>query len=586
MQLLGTRKLRPWAPAVLALVAAACASKNGSTFRDGGTSGSSDSAANFNAFGDSGVGSTGGEGGTAPTEPNTKIAGMTYSDIPASPVIDMPDGGGTAAPANAASLFGPASQGASSGGPCLVEPEIGALYPDNWLRPRFRWVVASGENLFELRLHVANQKNDLVVYTASNQWTMPEALWNSLRSDSYDEAMTVTVRGGTVNGGATTLTGESLGSSGAIGIAPVNAPGTIVYWTPTSGAATNTTALKGFAVGDEGVTPVLVPAQVAEYTTSCIGCHNSTPDGDYASFSSSNANWNNGFANITPGQTGAVPPWLGAAARTFIEQGTLGIHTFSKAHWTTGDRVEITADNPNDNANSELAWVDLEAAAAPATGILARTGDPRHAGAPSWSHDGNTVAYVSTDANQDGRLSDGTAQVYTVPYNNRAGGTATPLAGANDPNARNYYPAFSPDDKLVAFDKASSGSMYNNSLAEVWVVPGGGGTATRLTANDPPACVGHASPGVTNSWPKWAPAVASTADGRTFYWVVFSSTRDPFTPDAFADPQLYLASVIVDSAGNTTTSGALYFWNQPETEHNHTPAWDYFMIPPPTYIAH
>jgi hypothetical protein len=24
-----------------------------------------------------------------------------------------------------------------------------------------------------------------------------------------------------------------------------------------------------------------------------------------------------------------------------------------------------------------------------------------------------------------------------------------------------------------------------------------------------------------------------------------------------------------------------HIWNQPSTENNHTPAWDYFMIPPP-----
>jgi hypothetical protein len=377
------------------------------------------------------------------------------------------------------------------------------------------------------------------------------------------------------------LAGEAAGSSGTIGIAPVNAPGTIVYWTPTPN-----TALKGFAVGDESVTPVLLPSQVAEYKTSCIGCHNSTPDGDFASFVSQTNNYDNGFANITPGQTGAVPPWFGSAARTVIETGTLGIHTFSRAHWSSGDRIEISAYNPMDTAASEIAWIDVEATTSPAMGILARNGDSRHAGAPSWSHDGTTVAYVSTEANEDGRLSDGDADIYLVPYNNRAGGAAKPLVGASDPNARDYYPAFSPDDKLVAFDKAASGNMYNNSSAEVFVVPAVGGTATRLAANDPPACTYKKSPGVTNSWPKWAPAVVSLADGRTFYWIVFSSTRDPFTPDAFKDPQLYLAAVVVDGQGNTTTYGALYFWNQPEKEHNHTPAWDYFMIPPASYIPH
>jgi hypothetical protein len=88
----------------------------------------------------------------------TKVAGKMYTDFPAAPVLDtmaMP-------PANAATLFGPAGQGAATGGPCVFEPEPGALYPRNWLRPRFRWTPVGGQNLFEVRVHVANQARDLV----------------------------------------------------------------------------------------------------------------------------------------------------------------------------------------------------------------------------------------------------------------------------------------------------------------------------------------------------------------------------------------------------------------------------------------
>jgi hypothetical protein len=495
----------------------------------------------------------------------------THTDFPSTPVLDAPDGG-VSAPSSAAQLFGPPSQGAQTGGPCLIEPEIGSLYPKNWLRPRFRWVAPGGENLFEIRLHAANQTNDLVVYTAATEWTMPVAMWDLLRADSDDVPMTVSVRGGVLAGA--TLSGESLGSTGSIGIAPVEAPGTIVYWTPTPD-----TALKGFAIGDESVTPVLVPGQVTEYTTGCIGCHNSTPDGQFASFTSSTNNWQNGLANIQAGMTGAVPPWFGAAGQAAVETTNMGIHTFSAAHWTTGDRIEISVHDPVDNGMAELVWVDTEAQTAPAMGILARTGDPNFAGAPSWSHDGTTIAYVSTNANEDGRLSDGEADVYLIPYADKAGGNAKPLQGAATAGPREYYPTWSPDDAIIAFDKASSGSMYNNSLAEVYVVPSSGSAAgpTRLAANDPPACSNQSSPGVTNSWPKWAPSVGAASGGRTFYWLVFSSTRDPYSGNT---PQLYVTG-IVTQGGQTTTYAALYLWNQPEDEHNHTPAWDYFKIPQP-----
>jgi hypothetical protein len=567
----------------LAGLATSCGAGGKSSF-DGGTTTAlvAPMSSGFNGFGDSGlVVADSSAVSSGSSGPDTKVLGMMYSDFPAGAVIDSAGvDAGTAAPSNAAALFGQSPQALPTGGPCLVEPEINAIYPDNWLRPRFRWVAASGENLFELRVHVSNQQNDLVVYTGSNGWTMPQALWDALRGHSYDEAITLTIRGGTVSGNA--LLGEAVGSSGAIGIAPVDAPGSIVYWTTSKG-----TALEGFSVGDETVAPVLVPGQVQEFSTQCIGCHNSTPDGDYASFSSA-WSWDNGFASVTPPNTGVVPSWLGAAAQTTLQTGVLGIHTFSAAHWSPGDRIEVSGFDPQDDMDSELIWIDLEAASTPASGILQRTGDTRHAGAPSWSHDGTRIAYVSTDANVDGRLDDGPADIYVVPYNNRAGGQATALQGADDATARDYYPAWSSDDRLIVFDKTASGSMYSSPGAEVYVVSSQGGTATRLAANDPPACTGQASPGVTNSWPKWAPAVASTSDGRTFYWVVFSSVRDPYTtdgsgnPQPFQVPQLYLSAVVVDSAGNLATYGALYFWNQPESEENHTPAWDYFTIPSST----
>src|SRR5450755_41887 len=100
--------------------------------------------------------------------PPADTAPPVYSDFPPNPIIDDPDGG-TGAPSNSDMLFGPDDAGASSGGPCLVEPEVGSLYPNNWLRPRFHWIAPGGENLFELRVHAANQKNDLVVYTAQNK---------------------------------------------------------------------------------------------------------------------------------------------------------------------------------------------------------------------------------------------------------------------------------------------------------------------------------------------------------------------------------------------------------------------------------
>lgn len=485
-----------------------------------------------------------------------------YDDFPPTPVLDSPDGG-TAAPSNSQTLFGDPDAGAQSGGPCLVEPEVGSLYPKNWLRPRFSWIAANGENLFELRVHAANQVNDLVVYTTETSWTMPLTMWQGLATHSNDQPMTVAVRGGVY--ASPNLTNVALGSSGPLGIAPVDAPGQIVYWTTSGGSS-----LKGFSIGDESVVQVLVPSQVQEFGATCIGCHTSTPDGMFAELTTSNG-WNNAIASIEQNTVGQVPSWLGAAGSAALQQAPRGISATSPAHWAANDYVVVTTFN-----DSDLSWVDLSVATGTATGVLARTGDSRKGAAPTWSHDGSTIMYTSSTAVLTGRLDNGSADIYSIPYANRAGGTATPLSGASDPNYEEYYPAYSPDDQLIAFDRIGNNlNMYNQPQAEVFVIPSSGGTATRLVANDPPACTGKTSPGVTNSWPKWAPQASSASNGRTFYWVVFSSTRDQN-----GNPQLYVSPVVVQN-GTITTYHALYLWNQPSAENNHTPAWDVFNIPPP-----
>jgi hypothetical protein len=347
-----------------------------------------------------------------------------------------------------------------------------------------------------------------------------------------------------------------------------------------------------------------------------------------------------------------------------VDDVMLGAQTFSAAHYATGDRVEVTSvgasmDQPDNSATppvqqpiqpacnngaitgatcvvSQLAWINLEWAgaadagdrpsAAPDAGtnggwgILARTGDTASAGTPNWSNDGQTIAYTSViQGTMDGRLylpTSGSADIKTIPYNaaagapGGAGGAATSVPGASDPASNEYFPAFSPDDSLLAFNRVpAADSMYNQPLAEVYVVPYNGGTTLstatcdgvatmpcRLKANDPVACTGLTSPGVQNTWPKWAPnpippgdagvPAPQTIDGFTYYWVTFSSTRSitagaaPGAAPGTAKQQLYVAGVVVDSMGNVTTYAPIYLSNQDDTFNNLIPAWGEFSIPP------
>jgi hypothetical protein len=475
----------------------------------------------------------------------------------------------TKAPSNAGDLFGDKNYGTATGGPCLLEPESGSLFPRNWLRLRVHFAAPAGHNLFELRLQVKNQLHELVVYTAADTWVMPADLWRRLTQHSAAQPITLSVRSAKWNG--TSIDGPpALGSKNDLLIAPAEAAGTIVYWTTTGG-----TRLKGFGIGEEKVNDVIAPAQ-SDSGVQCLGCHTSTPDGNYVGYSQTRDPGNGDPAFIglrSVDQKATEPPWLSPAAKNLLQRQKQQHPTFSSAHYVPGDRVMVSAFQPTGAATYDLIWTDLEAKSedqGKGWGVLARMEAGRSVASPTFSHYGTQVMYMSA-SQVDSGIAGKDGDIYLVPWNNRQGGTAVPLAGASDPMWNESHPAFSPDDRFIAFNRVPTGQYSsNNAQQEIYIVPRGGGTPQRLAANDPPACSGKTSPGVNNSWPKWSPE-STTVGGQQFYWLSFSSSRGA------GPPQLYVAGVVVDETGMRTYK-ALYLWNQPAAEGNHTAAWDVFKL--------
>ena len=494
------------------------------------------------------------------------------TDFPAQPILDV------GVPANAADSFTGAASGA---GPCVLEPPDGALFPNNWTRPRFHMKAAAG--LYKITLHTPKEVNDLVVYTMKDTWIMPKAMWQGLAASVWDEDIVVTVRAS--GGGETT---------GKFQIAPVGAGGSVVYWgSTTTNPGLDTSTLYGFSPGDDGVivalTPKMVTAQVlddsprlkraengaAEGQVRCIGCHSSTPDGAAVAFTN-HWPWNITLADVKQGMSGQTPTYVTPMGALIAQLPWQGVTTFSSGVWGDNLRRYVSSLAPrsaystdpsmawatwsncagnmgcNKTGKDELIWVNLQAegtapsptapdatnlipaaiAKAKGTGwdIIARTGDTRGAVTPAWSHSGSTIAYTSTDSTADGHVGTPTVcDIYSVPYSNGAGGPATAVKGASDPTACEYYPSYSADDKYLAYNRVDSiggKPIYYRQDGRIYIARAdGSGGAIRLKANDPPMCSGESGGNIFNSWPKWSP-LPKTAGGKSYYFLVFSSARD------------------------------------------------------------
>jgi hypothetical protein len=396
---------------------------------------------------------------------------------------------------------------------------------------------------------------------------MPLEIWKGLSERSVDEAITVSVRSAKQSGDA--LDGKpSAPTTFTFQIAPASAEGSVVYWTTSNG-----TTLKGFSIGQETAQVVLTPSQG---NGACIGCHVSTPDGLFVAMSSSpNTNAGDPSAITFRSLDGQAsePDYLTPQAKELLARRPAHMATFSPAHWAPGDRLLVNMLAVG--GAMEIVWTNLEATSTvegQGWGFVARTGDPNMAGAPAFSRDGTRLVYQSAPEVHSGINVPGASDLAIVPFNQGQGGVSQTLTGADTIDFSEFYPTWSPDDAFIAFTRCPVNELStNNPRSELFIVPGAGGAAVRLKANDPAACTGQSSPGVMNSWPKWAPTVKEVG-GRKYYWLTFSSTRNgnPL-------PQLYVAPVVVGPNG-VETYPALHLWNQPANEANHTPAWDVFQL--------
>jgi uncharacterized protein YegL len=262
---------------------------------------------------------------------------------------------------------------------------------------------------------------------------------------------------------------------------------------------------------------------------SCVGCHAVTSTGQK-------------IAAVTESGAGPIVVYNLNGERIDIPN-----VTGSYVDWSPdGSRLAIS------NANGDIVIMDI---AGQRVTPLQGASEPGVAEMmPSWSADGQFIAFARGRSSPNSFTLTGEADIYVVPA---SGGAAVPVPGASG-SGLNYYPAYSPDGKWLAFTRHETGTTsYADPKAEIFLVPANGGERIRLAANDD--LINRVTlENVSNSWPTWS------SDGE---WLAFNSKRNDPAYDLFLthineDGQSDMLFPLAGAA-NPGVFEHLPFWGQP-----------------------
>ena len=230
-----------------------------------------------------------------------------WSDFPGTPIIDP---NGTAPTGHAQTLFGdpidavprPAARACSS-------PRSARCIRATGSGRASRGSRRAGENLFELRITTPTQVNPLVVYTTATQWTMPADLWTGLQTHSVEHAAhrfdpRRRVRRHDADDGSRTARAATSRSHRSMH--------------PARSCTGRRPAALACAASRSATRPSRTSSRRPTRGSQCVGCHSSTPDGNFVGFSSSQ-NPGNGdpttLGLLSSDGTHTAPPFITPSAR-------------------------------------------------------------------------------------------------------------------------------------------------------------------------------------------------------------------------------------------------------------------------------
>jgi hypothetical protein len=462
----------------------------------------------------------------------------------------------------------------------IAYPLDGALFPYHFGDLAFQVVPPSGQTI--ARVNFTGDAIDFNVYAPcapiANAATsggcsiaLPADLEPSLAGVSAGTNLTETVR-------LASASGANLVESAPISArwSSASLSGTIYYWSTPPETQNGASEIIRMNLSDAGTPPevYLTNEDTAAYAQPlsgggyCIGCHAISRDGSKLGIiiggSSINAD-GDGYGSLfalidVASKTPAAQEITQPGGQSLLNDGFATLSTFSES----GDDMvqELQGSLYLRTADANLT----------STGPLFPSVTESMT-QPAWSPKGDRITFTSwvpdlsiphqyDSKDLNGNETPG-AQIWMATVSGTTFGTPTLLV-PRVTNATEYYPAISDDSALVVFNESSCSGpgspgndgygespcdSYDDPSARLRLVAADGGTPVELDRASGRTSGWPASGTWTNSWPRFAPS-HSTFQGKTLYWVAFSSRRAygatlAGSANGSTAPQIWFAGVAV-----------------------------------------
>jgi TolB protein len=404
-------------------------------------------------------------------------------------------------------------------------PLDGVTVPRNLDDLLFKW-DAGDDRVSRLRL--TTPLTDVSIYTTDRIWMGNAELWGIVTAANTRGEVTAQVQTGVWSGG--TLTDVRQGPPISLTVNRFDATGSVLYW----------------STSDQGILRIPFGSSEPETFWSsvdsgnrCTGCHVLVEARDRMVVTHDGVNGT--FSVIDVADPAAPSPVVMPVDTNRL--------TF-KAVSPDGERMIAVTDG-------RLSLYDLE------TGARLEsidTGSDRYTH-PDWSPDGDSIVFVRATGAFNSDMAFTGGEIVKMSWDGTRLGDPVVLV-ARSGTTNNYYPAFSPDGKWIAYNR-STGDAYADVDAEIWLMSADGAINVALgEANG----VGPAQ----NSYVRWAPLPDDDV-----LWLAFSSLRTYPLSEIAGFPQIWVAAIYPEEAASDGDPSRPPFWlpGQSTNSNNHLPVW-------------